>query len=170
MSEKISVGVVTACHGIKGELKVKLLTEFPERFEKGSKLYIGKTEQEASKSIVVKSSRFNKGYLLLSIEGVEDRNAAENLRGSIFWINRDDVKKLPDNSFYIFELEGLTAVDLTGKKIGVLSHVVTSPSHDLYMIEGEEEIIVPAVKKFVKKVDIAAGTITIDTESLQFED
>ncbi len=172
IDDRVTVGLVTSCHGVKGELRVKVFTDFPERFSAGEKLFIGKENEPVLKSVTVKSSRWNKDILLVSLEGIETRNQAELLRGYFFWIDRKELKKLPKDRFYIFELEGLEAYDLKNNRIGTLSEVIHTPAYDVYVIKGEgkKELLVPAFKKFVTKIDIDRHTIFVDTESLEFED
>lgn len=167
----VSVGMVTTCHGILGELRVKVLTDFSERFDSGEKLFLAKYESDEMLPVTIKSSRWHNDILLVMLNEVPDRTAAEAFRGFYFWIKREDVKPLPKGSFYIFDLEGLDAFDLDGGFLGKLTEVIHTPAYDAYVIKGgEQELLIPALKKFVKEVDMEKRTISIDMENLIIAD
>ena len=169
--EMIAVGLVTTCHGINGELRVKVLTDFPERFDPEQKLFISQNENSYMQPVTVKSSRWHNNILLVTLAEVFDRTAAEALRGFKFWIPKTDVKPLPEGRFYIFDLEGLYAFDLKDNFLGELTEVLYTPAYDIYVVKGEKrELLVPALKRFVKKIDIKNRLISIDAESLEIAD
>lgn len=169
ISEKILVGHITTCHGVKGELKVKLLTDFPERFKPGGELYMGREDGGDAKKVTVRTVRSHKGHLLVTLSGVENRNDAQLLRGLFFLIDKEDVKPLPQGRYYIFELEGLKVYDLQENYLGVLKQVVTAPAHDLYVVDCEgRDLLVPAVRQFVRGIDTEKGVMHVDKEALEF--
>ena len=169
--EMISVGMVTTCHGLSGELRVKILTDFPERFDSGQKLFLAKYESDEMRPVTVKSSRWHNDILLVLLNEVMDRTAAEAFRGFYFWIKREEVKPLAKGNFYIFDLEGLDAFGLKGEPLGKLTEVIHTSAYDVYVIKGDgQELLVPAFKKFVKEIDMEKRIISIDTESLVIAD
>lgn len=168
--DRVEIGYVSSLHGIRGELKVRVMTDFPDRFTPGKRLYVGRESDETLTEVTVKVARTHKDRLLLLLEGVEDRNSAERFRGLSFWIDRNDVKKLPSNSYYLYELEGLKVYDMNDNYLGILEEVLLSPAHDTYLVKGERTFLIPAVKAFIKKVDINSGKIIVDMEKFEFAD
>ncbi|MDQ7825013.1 MAG: ribosome maturation factor RimM [Candidatus Eremiobacteraeota bacterium] len=170
--QKILVGQVTGVHGKEGELKVKVLTDFPERFSVHSKMELGwKDDEKKDRLVLIESSRPHKGHLLVKVKGIETREDAKELMGAFFQINKEEVRPLPNDSFYHFQIVGLKVYYLEGGFIGTVSQILHTPNHDVYVVQGEKEILIPALKKVIKKVDLEARRMWIDREMITgFED
>ena len=141
-------------HGIKGELKLEPWADNAE-FLKGFKfLYID------GKPVKVVSSRVHNGFLIAKLEGVDDVNAAMPLKNKVVSIDRDDAK-LPKGSFFLGDLIGASVVTETGEALGKLTDVLEMPAHNVYVVTGEREILIPAVPEFVLKTDVSAGVVTV---------
>lgn len=167
--DKILVGKVIGLHGLLGELKVKVLTDFPERFSKGNKIEVAwKEEVKESQLVSVEHVRANKQHLLIRIKGVENRNDASYYQGAFFMIDKKDVMPLPEDTHYIFQIIGLDAYYLDGEYIGKVSDVINTPMHDVYLITGEKEHLIPALKKVVKKIDMDSASMWIDREMMVY--
>jgi len=174
----VGIGVITAPHGIKGEVRVHLETDFPERFADGADLTllmppegpqrrkVSTAERDAwpvTRRRIV-HARPHKGFMLLELEGIEDRDAAEALRGAEIVVPRDQVKPLPDGRWYIFELEGMQVYDQHGTIVGILEEVLQGAANDVYVVRAADgkEVLVPAVKHLLKEVDVARGRIVVE--------
>ncbi len=158
MDDYITIGKVVAPFGVHGEVKVIILTEFPERLSKGNTVTLrypdGKFVETA-----INASRPNKGGLLIGFEGPKNRWEAAELRDAEIVIERGDVKKLPKDQFYLFELVGLHVVTDDGRELGVVEDVLQGGANDVYVTS--EEICIPAIKQVVKSIDVEAGKILI---------
>jgi 16S rRNA processing protein RimM len=158
MDDYITIGKVVAPFGVRGEVKVVILTEFPERLSKGKTVTLrypdGKFVETA-----INASRPNKGGLLISFEGPKNRMEARELKDAEVVIDRADVKKLPKDEFYLFELVGLNVVTDDGRELGVVEDVLQGGANDVYVTS--EEICIPAIKQVVKSIDVKAGKIVI---------
>lgn len=159
----VTVGRIGRAHGIRGEVTVEVRTDTPdERFADGVLLA---TEPATAGPLTVRGARWHRGRLLVSFEGVSDRNAAEPLRGVrlLAEIGAEEATTDPDE-FYDHQLVGLSVVDRTGADVGAVSEVIHLPGQDLLAVrlESGAEALVPFVAKIVPEVDLAARRIVID--------
>ncbi len=154
MEKYLEAAKIVNTHGIKGELKLEPWADNAE-FLKGFKfLYID------GKPVKVVSSRVHNGFLIAKLEGVDDVNAAMPLKNKVVSIDRDDAK-LPKGSFFLGDLIGASVVTETGEALGKLTDVLEMPAHNVYVVTGEREILIPAVPEFVLKTDASAGVVTV---------
>lgn len=159
LSERdIVIGKIAGPLGIKGEVKVVVLTDFPERFTAGSELEIRLPEGERQ-SVKVQSKRLYKDGLALMLEGVDTRDGAEAIRGAVFVVNIDSVRSLPDGSFYVFDLIGLKVVTTDGRECGSISEIMQGGANDVYVTSTG--LCIPALKDVVEKIDIDQGVVVI---------
>ena len=109
----------------------------------------------------VRSARIHKGNVLAFLEGVSDVNAAMAVKGKTVFIDRTGVE-LPDGRHFIADLMGLEVIDdATGEKLGVVADVLTPPAHEVYVVKGAHEYMIPAVDEFLVKTDVEAGYIRV---------
>lgn len=165
----VIVGQVGRAHGIRGQVGVIPRTDDPDvRFVVGAVLA---TDSPPRGPLTITEARNHSGRLLLSFEGIEDRNAAEGLRGTMLLVARGARPALTDpDDFYDSDLTGLRAVDLAGTPLGRVADVIHAPGSDLLALDVDgREVLVPFVRQIVPRVDIAAGTVTIDAPDGLFE-
>lgn len=168
-AELVIVGQVGRAHGIRGQVGVIPRTDDPDvRFVVGAVLV---TDAPPRGALTVTEARNHSGRLLLSFEGIEDRTAAEGLRGTMLLVPRGARPALQDpDDFYDSDLIGLRAVDLAGTVLGAVTDVIHSSASDLLALDVDgREVLVPFVRQIVPKVDIAAGTLTVDAPDGLFE-
>ena len=159
MSEPtVVVGKVTKAHGLRGEVVVLVFSDNPDRFEPGSAMFF-----EDGRQIRVLASRPNGGRLLVAFEGVDDRNAAEALRGLTLVVPRSFLPDLPEGEFWPHELEGFAVVTESGRTLGAISDVVANPANDLWVAVDESgaETMVPAIREVIVDVDVKAGRVLV---------
>jgi len=158
----VAIGLVVKPRGVRGELKVEPLTDFPERFEslKTVKLEFG---NGGVISFEIERVRFSGESVLLKLKGVDDRDAAERFRGAYCCVKRSETFRLDSGDYYVFEIEGLKAIDVGGSPIGTVKKVERYPANDVLVIEtADGDVMLPAVRDFVLDVDLDLGTMTID--------
>ncbi|MCE5314363.1 MAG: ribosome maturation factor RimM [Armatimonadota bacterium] len=154
----IVIGNIVAPFGVKGELKVMLRTDFPERFDKGREVTV-KTAEGSRFSSRIERNTPNKGGITLKIQGVDDRNTAESLRGAEFVIDESEVGQLPDGSFYLYKLIGLKVVTEDGRELGEIVQILQGGGNDVY--ETDTGLLIPAIKQIVVKIDTDANLMVI---------
>ena len=153
------VGRIIAPWGVRGEVKVTIETDFPERFERLKRVYLG----EKATSFVLEGSRLHKGHALLKLGGCDDRDAAEKLRGQLVQIPIEEAMPLGEDEYYIYQVVGLDVWTTEGEHLGRVSEVLFTGANDVYVVQGEKgEILIPAVEDVVLEVDPAGGRLTVE--------
>ncbi|GAA4619453.1 ribosome maturation factor RimM [Saccharopolyspora hordei] len=164
--ETLAVGRVVRPHGVRGELVVEVLTDSPElRFAPGSVLGTQLRGKDRGQELTVAAARPHAGRLLLRVEGVDSRDAAEELRGVLLTVTTDALEPTEDpDEFHDHELIGLRAVQVSGDEVGEVRDVVHTPAGELLAVRTAEgrEVLVPFVADIVPEVDVSAGTLVID--------
>ncbi len=159
--EKIKIAKIVNVVGIKGEVKLYNYSDYKERFEELDKVILVK--KGAEKTYRIEKVRYQANMVILKLEGVSDRNTAETLRESDVFITEDDLRELPEDTYYLRDLIGMKVID-QGEygEIGVLKDVIQNAAQDIYVVKtaSGSEILIPAVKDFIAKVDLEAGIIT----------
>ncbi|BBX26398.1 ribosome maturation factor RimM [Mycolicibacterium alvei] len=160
------VGRVAKAHGISGEVVVEIRTDDPDaRFTPGVALR-GRARGGAERTFSVESVRDHAGRLLIRLAGVADRNAADELRGTVFIVDTADLPAIDDpDEFYDHELEGLRVVTVDGTAVGAVREVLHTAAGELLSIKADadgREILVPFVGAIVTSVSRETGTVVID--------
>ncbi len=154
----LAVGRIISAHGVRGEVKVKQLTDFPQRFAAGALLFV---EGESFQREVV-SSRPHKGVLLIKFSGLNDRNAVEPLRGKYLFIAREDAMVLGEDEYYEDELIGLRVETMAGEFLGELTEVIWTGANEVYVVQGPRgEALLPAIAEVVQEVDVEGGVMRV---------
>jgi 16S rRNA processing protein RimM len=162
--DRLVVGRVLRPHGVRGELSVEVLSDAPDRFAPGAELAVGDPDGPGPLApVVVRAARLHLGRLLLSLEEVEDRDAADRYRGAWLSIPVADARPLQAGEFWPHQLVGLAVVDRQGRERGRVADVVPGAAHDLLVVElpGGGSALVPAVAALVS-VELEAGRVLVD--------
>ena len=154
---RISVAEIVTTHGVRGNLKVKSLSDYDKRFENGAKLLIQDEE------VTVESSFDQKGLKVIKFEEYDDINDVLKFVGKDITIEDSDLGKLDDDEYYVFSLIGLE-VKSQGQTVGEITDVITGVyPNDVYVIKTDkDEIYFPALNATVKKVDIENRFIEVE--------
>jgi len=184
------VGVITGAFGLHGDLKLRPETDFPERFTRTKTLYVG----DDRTPYPVASARPHKvGQLVVHLLGVESEPEAERLRNRQVFIPLVELTPLAPEQYYIHDLIGLRVEHVNGTPLGVIADVITTAASDLYVVRrapvpdadatahghargkasgkaGDDEVLLPAVKEFVKSVSLARGVVIVDPIPGLFDD
>jgi 16S rRNA processing protein RimM len=162
---QLVVGRIARPHGVRGELAVEVRTDDPElRLAAGTVLA---TEPAAAGPLTVASTRWHSGRLLVSFAGVTDRDAADELRGTLLVVDSDELEDIDDpNEFRDHQLIGLAVIGPDGEPVGEVTDV-RHYGQDLLVVAGTgkragAEIMVPFVAELVPEVDLKRGRVLID--------
>jgi len=110
----------------------------------------------------VKRVRGGSKYVILELDGVEDRDTAESLRGSDVLVEREVLEPLGEGLYYATDLIGLEVVDTAGRSLGRLREVFDNGAHEVYVVgEGDDEILLPVIDGVVIEVDPEAGRVVV---------
>lgn len=162
MRQTIIIGEIVGVHGIRGEIKIKPLTDDPGRFydlDAVDVVYKGKrTNYE------IEMVRLHKENVLLSLCGLRDRDAAEKLKGAMIEIDREEAVELEEDEYFITDLIGLQVIDPEGVTIGIIRNVLqTTGAVDTLEIKTAEKILfVPFRKIYFPKIDFEKGIAESD--------
>ncbi|OFI07705.1 ribosome maturation factor RimM [Clostridium acetireducens DSM 10703] len=157
MSKKkyLSVGQIINTHGIKGEVKVYPLTDDINRFKKLKRIYIDGIEMN------VLECKIQNKKVILKIEGIDTVEKANKHRNKYIEVAREDAVKLPESSYYIADIIGCNVLDENGFEFGKVYDVIKTGSNDVYWVKGKKEVLIPALKSVVVKIDIEREEIII---------
>jgi len=155
--DSVKLGKITAPVGIKGEVRVYPYTDELTRFSSIEKLSADGVTFEIEKV------RYLKNMVVLKLAGIDSRNDAERMRGKELTIRSDKLWEIPEDTYFIKDLLGCVVFAEDGRLIGSLSDVILTKAQDLYQITQEDghAFLIPAVKEFVRKVDIQSKIIIV---------
>lgn len=154
----LRIGLVRSAHGVKGALRVELLTDFPDRFAPGREVEVG------GRRLRVARSTEQPDGLLVTFDGIDDRTSAERLVGAYCTLPLEDARPLPADRYYHFQLVGLRVFDLHGDRdLGRVADVLTYPANDVLRVtDGTREVLVPMVRSVVRSIALSEGRITVE--------
>ncbi len=163
------VGEIIGVFGVRGEVKVRPFSDFPERFVVGATLYLGDHREPHA----ITSARLRPGSHVLALSGVESANDAERLRGQRLAVPVAALAPLAPDQFYQHDVLGLRVEHINGALLGVIVDILNAGPNDIYVVRDEAsgaERMLPAVKAFIKQVDLAAGVMRVEPIPGLFDD
>ncbi len=159
--ERVAVGRILGPWGVRGEVRIEHFAQSPDRFAPGTLVFAGETP------LTVERSRPHKGYVVAKLRGISDRGRADSLRGAELTVEAAALPPTPDDSYYQFQLIGLTVFTTRTENLGKVSQVLDTGANDVYVIDHADgrQILLPAVKEVVLEVDLARGLMVVDPPS-----
>ncbi|MEI3606663.1 ribosome maturation factor RimM [Pseudogracilibacillus sp. SE30717A] len=157
------IGKIINTHGIKGEVKVKQISDFPERFKLGSTVYLTNHDDELI-TLKIAGMRLHKGFLLLQFEGYESINDVEHLKGVELKIKEEQQEPLGENEYYYHQIIGCNVVTTEGEEIGIIESILSPGANDVWVIRGKnnQEILIPYIEPVVKDVNVEGKQVIIE--------
>lgn len=155
----IAIGRIATAHGIRGEVRVELYTDFPERFAPQTVIYVG----EALTRAKIEYARPHKLQMLVKLVDVETRDDAEALRGQWLFVPEEEAVELEPDTYWVHDIVGLQAETEAGELLGRISEVLFTGANEVYVIQSADggELLVPAIAEVIQQVDLAAKRITV---------
>lgn len=150
---RVPIGRIVGPFGIRGQVKVEPLSDFPERFAKGATVYLD------GEPLVIARSSFHKNQFLLGFREVPDANAAEAMKWKTLEADADAELELEEGEYLTRDLLGLAVFTADGRFLGKVDAVEPYPAHDVLVVE---DILIPAVRQFVKDVDLEGRRIVVE--------
>lgn len=154
--EKIKVGKIVNAVGLKGEVKVYNYSDSSEIYEITPEMYVG------SELLQIENVRLQKNMVILKLEGINDRNAAEAAKGRDIFITEDDLPELEEGEYYVRDLIGMT-VEEDGNVLGKVTDVLQNTAQDVFEVEREngKQLLIPRVDEFVLDIDLDTRKIKV---------
>ena len=161
MEDFFQVGIVTATHGLKGEVKVFPTTDDVKRFKRLREVILDTGKERIG--LEVESVKFFKQFAIVKFKGIDDISAVEKYRKSSILVTRENAVRLKKDEYFIADLLGLKVRDESDAEIGVLRDVMETGANDVYVIDLTDgrELLLPAIKQCVLEVDVEEGFIKI---------
>lgn len=154
-------------HGIRGELSLQIITDFPERIRTLERIFLGANEDGSGKLTPhrVENVRPQKqATWLLKLKGVEDRDAAEAFRNQYVFVSLMDAVPLEEGEAYLFQVMGLRVVTTDGRELGKIVEFIETGANDVYVVQGAlyGEVLLPNIPSVILKIDVPAGVMTVE--------
>jgi 16S rRNA processing protein RimM len=158
MDNMIVIGKIGAPQGVRGEVRVTPLTDFPERFRELKTALL-----DDGTSLPIESVRYHQQFVLLKFRGMDNRNDIEHLRGKLIKVERKDLVQLPAGHYYIFDIVGLEVYTEEEEYLGKITDVLETGSNDVYIVEQKDKqpLLIPALKSVVLQIDIPTGKMIV---------
>ncbi|MDD9138384.1 ribosome maturation factor RimM [Fructobacillus sp. CRL 2054] len=157
------IGSIVNTHGIRGELKVKAITDFAEeRFAKGATVYRLSNNQYIAET--VEKARVHKGMWLITFKGITNINEVEAYKGEDLYVAEADRDDLDDGEYYYSDIIDCTVQDEDGQVIGAVKEIMETGANDVWIVKRPKgaDALIPVIADVVKDVNIDDKVITID--------
>lgn len=155
----LAIGRIATAHGIQGEVRVELHTDFPERFAPQVQVFMG----ESLTPTTIEYARPHKQQMLVKFVDVETRDDAEMLRNQWLFVPESDAVELEADTYWVHDIIGLQVQTESGEALGAVTDVLFTGANEVYVVAdpNSKELLLPAIADVVQKVDLAAGVITV---------
>lgn len=156
----LAVGQVVKPHGIRGEVAVEILTDFPGRFALLERVYLNEKEP---RQVPLEGVRFHKGRALLKLGGYDDRTAVEALRGEMVLVPIDEAMPLEPDQYYQEDLIGLEVWTIDDEYLGDVVEILETGANDVFIVQGDRgEILLPAIEQVVQWIDLEENRMVVE--------
>jgi 16S rRNA processing protein RimM len=159
------IGEVLRPHGVKGEVRLRILTDYPERVSQLKTIYLGTDPNSPNATpYTVQHMRMNQEYGLLKLKEINDRNEADRLRELFVMVKLDQAVPLEEGEFYLYQLIGLAVQTVDGEMLGTISEVLETGANDVYIVNSPQhgEVLIPVTDETIVKTDIKAGIVMVN--------
>jgi 16S rRNA processing protein RimM len=158
LTDFLAVGRVLRPHGVRGELLLASLTDFPEHLSQQKTVYLG----EPPVPHPLAGVRIHRGQLIIRLADCGDRAAADAYRDQIVQIEAQSAAPLPPGLYYHHQLIGLAVYTEDGEPLGELAEVLETGANDVYVVNGPQgELLLPVIADVIRGVDLEARRLTV---------
>jgi 16S rRNA processing protein RimM len=156
----VVIGRIGAAHGVGGALHVTSFTDPPDNIQRYRPWLLGRGDQ--FREAKVAGVRVHGQGYVARITGIDDRDQAQALAGTLIAVPRGALPALSEDEYYWRDLIGLRVVDGSGRDYGRVVRLIDTGAHDVLAIDGERETLIPFTAEFVLHVDLDGGCILVD--------
>lgn len=161
----LTVGQVVGAHGIRGELKIAILTDDPQRFGLLERVFVGREGEEPVPWLLA-GYRLHKEWALFRLEGCDDRTTAETFRGCLIQVPREEAIPLEEGEYFEHQILGLGVWTVHDEYLGEVLEIIYTGANEVYVVQGTDpshrEILIPAIEDVVLEVDLEAERILVE--------
>jgi 16S rRNA processing protein RimM len=153
------VGRLRSAHGVKGEITMEVITDFPERLRPDRTVYVG----DDYKPLRIDQTRWKDKLLIISFHGISDRDAISVYRTQPIYIKTEEMPDLPEGDYYHHQLIGLQVVDESGSSLGTMAEILETGANDVFVVKPElgPELLLPVIESVILNVNLEKGEITV---------
>ncbi len=146
------VGIARRPHGVKGEMLVSIMTDFPERIQPNVELYMGDEYQP----VTVRSVRHHNRGLLMAFAEFPDRTAIDHIRNQSLFVHTADRPALPEGEFYLHQIIGMQVITDTGEALGVIVERIETGASNVFVVRRPEggDVLLPDIEEVVLNIDL----------------
>jgi 16S rRNA processing protein RimM len=158
------LGEILRPHGIRGELRMRILTDYPERIPHLKTVSVGKSpDAKTVKIYTIQHMRMHRGYGLIKLTDIDDRNDADTLRGLMVMVKLEDAVPLDDDEIYLYQLIGMIVVTDASETIGELTDVLETGANDVYIVKSPTygEVLIPVTDETILDTDVDGRIIIV---------
>ena len=155
----VVIGKFRKPHGIQGEIRMTVLTDFPDLIKQGLTIYVGGKYQPYK----INTLRWHGEDLLVSLEEMPDRTAVEIFRNILVYVKSEDIPEPPEGEYYLHQLIGVEVITDEGEILGKLTEVILTGANDVYLVRPAQgkEILLPAIEEVVLDIDLEERTMLV---------
>lgn len=154
---KVIIGRIGAPHGVRGEVRIIPLTDFPDRFQNLKSVFI-----DEQIKLEINNVKYNKQFIILKFKGIDNRSDIDPLKGKLIQVDRKDVPPLAAGEYYNFDIIGLEVYNEKKERLGKIEQILKTGSNDVYIANNAgKQTLIPALKKVVTNIDIEVGRMDI---------
>lgn len=155
---RIIIGRIGAPHGVRGEVRIVPLTDFPNRFEGLTRAYL-----DDNGVVEFERVRYHQQFVIAKLKNFDSREAVDQIKNKLLRVDRSEVPPLADGEYYSFDIIGLQVSTEEGESLGQIVNIIKTGSNDVYVARAADgkETLIPALKKVVTAIDLQAGTMMV---------
>ena len=152
--EYFEVGQIVNTHGVRGMVRVISHSDDPERFFTLKKVLL---DDGKNTEIEIEQASYHKQFILLKIKGIDDMNAALELKGKMLKVPQSQGLKLDEDEYYLKDIYDISVYDENGELLGIVADIIHTGANDVYVVrkEGTKDLLLPAIKQCILDVDVA---------------
>ncbi|HEX6971212.1 MAG TPA: ribosome maturation factor RimM [Limnochordia bacterium] len=161
----MSIGLVRGPHGVEGEVRVLPLSDHPDRLASLPAVDLYWENEARGVHLAIERWRHHGGQWVVKFAGIDDRSQAAALHGALLQVPEAEVPPLPPDVYYHFQLVGLSVHTCDGRRLGRIVDILSTGAHDVFVVRPEtagRDVLIPALKSVVRRVDVAAGRMEVD--------
>jgi 16S rRNA processing protein RimM len=160
------IGMIVGSHGVKGHLKVRSFAESDTVFKPGTSIIVIQAGQNEKKYAIQWAKPHGKS-MLVSLKGIENREAADCLVGAKVFINRSTLPELEEGSYYWIDIIGLSVFSTDDQYIGCIESIMPTAGNDVYIVKNDDkndhhEVLIPAIESVVLNIDFKKKIMRVD--------
>lgn len=157
------IGRVARPHGVRGEIRVEIITDLPERFTWLDVVHMSRTPDDPEpRPVPVEGVRFHQGYALLKLSPYDNRGDVEALRGAWLMVPGAEALPLEEGELYHYQLEGLEVYTDEDVYLGHLAEILETGANEVFVVQGPRgEVLLPNIGEVVQEVDVDGGRMIV---------